>query len=137
MGKKYEPVPDAKRKQLISLIYERGMNISKASKEAGIYYPTAKAINKIYLRQNRICKKTNRDRTKKNHNITIKVQPVDNDLLQNSPFTKSCSESSSKNTNGLQIPAYATGAVQSTACSHTENDFSHNSPSKIEFEPEI
>jgi molybdenum-dependent DNA-binding transcriptional regulator ModE len=50
MGKKYEPVPDAKRIQLISLIYEKGMNISRASKEAGIYYPTAKAINKIYLR---------------------------------------------------------------------------------------
>jgi molybdenum-dependent DNA-binding transcriptional regulator ModE len=77
MGKKYEPVPDEKRKQLISLIYEKGMNISKASKEAGIYYPTAKAINKIYLRQNRICKKTNRDRTKKSHNIKIKVQPAE------------------------------------------------------------
>ena len=72
MGKKYEPVPDSKRQQLITLIYEKGMNISKASKEAGIYYPTAKAINKIYLRQNRICKKTNRDRQKKIH-IKIKV----------------------------------------------------------------
>jgi len=50
MGKKYEPVPDSKRQQLISLIYEKGMNISRASKEVGIYYPTAKAINKIYKR---------------------------------------------------------------------------------------
>ena len=50
MGKKYEPVPDSKRKLLIQLIYEKGMNISKAAKHAEIYYPTAKAINKIYLR---------------------------------------------------------------------------------------
>jgi len=49
------------------------MNISKAAQKAKIYYPTAKAINKIYLRQNRICKKTNRDRTKKNIEVKIKV----------------------------------------------------------------
>ena len=74
MGKKYEPVPDSKRKELIHLIYEKGMNISKAAMQAGIYYPTAKAINKVYLRHNRICKKTNRDRKQKNFNITITVQ---------------------------------------------------------------
>ena len=62
MGKKYEPVPDSKRQELIHLIYEKGMNISKAAMQAGIYYRTAKAINKVYLRHNRICKKTNRDR---------------------------------------------------------------------------
>ena len=59
------------------------MNISRASKEAGIYYPTAKAINKIYVRQNRICKKTNRDRSKKIH-IKIKVQSDDEDVQPNS-----------------------------------------------------
>lgn len=85
MGKKYEPVPDAKRKELIQLIYEKGLNISKAAKEAGIYYPTAKAINKIYLRQNRICKKTNRDRVKKATYIQIKVQAVEDEIFQNSP----------------------------------------------------
>jgi len=31
MGKKYEPVPDTKRQELIYLIYEKGMNISKAA----------------------------------------------------------------------------------------------------------
>ena len=86
MGKKYEPVPDEKRKQLIQLIYEGGLNISRASKVAGIYYPTAKAINKIYLRQNRICKKTNRDRVRKSHVVSIKVQQLEKDeKVQNSP----------------------------------------------------
>ena len=123
MGKKYEPVPDSKRQQLITLIYEKGMNISKASKEAGIYYPTAKAINKIYLRQNRICKKTNRDRSKKNHNITIKVQEVEETSLQNSPHTKT-SEPLTKQTNKLLIPNFVAAVHHSTACSATENEYS-------------
>ena len=74
MGKKYEPVPDHKRRELIHLIYEQGMNISKAASHAGIYYPTAKAINKVYLRHNRICKKTRRERKYKIENITISLQ---------------------------------------------------------------
>ena len=72
--KKYEPVNDSKRQELIDLIYEKGMNISQAAKVAGIYYPTAKAINKVYLRHNRICKKTRRERKYKIENITISLQ---------------------------------------------------------------
>jgi len=30
-----------------------------------------------------------------------------------------------------------TGPVQSTACSHSVNDFSHHNANKSEFEPEI
>ena len=62
--KKYEPVKDSKRKELIELIYEQGMNISQAAKVAGIYYPTAKSINKIYLNEKRTSKKIHRDRSK-------------------------------------------------------------------------
>ena len=62
--KKYEPVKDVKRQELIELIYEKGMNISQAAKVAGIYYPTAKSINKIYLNEKRTCKKIHRDRSK-------------------------------------------------------------------------
>ena len=65
MTKKYVPVPDVKRQLLIQLIYEKGMNISQAAKAADIYYPTAKAINKIYQKQNRTNKKIHRERSKK------------------------------------------------------------------------
>lgn len=77
MGKKYEPVPDAMRHKLIHLIYNKGMNISKASKELGIYYPTAKAINKIYVKQGRVIKRTNRDRMRRPAvQITVAPHPV-------------------------------------------------------------
>jgi len=42
-----------------------------------------------------------------------------------------------KCTNGLTIPTFVTGPVQSTACSHSVNDFSHHNANKSEFEPEI
>ena len=64
MGKKYEPVPNEKRKQLIDLIHNKGYTISKAATTVGIYYPTAKAINKVYLRENRTQKKAFRFRLK-------------------------------------------------------------------------
>ena len=64
MGKKYEPVENHKRKQLIDLIHLKGYSIAKAAKELAIYYPTAKAINKIYLLENRTFKKAFRFRSK-------------------------------------------------------------------------
>ena len=81
MGKKYEPVPDEKRQELIDLIYNKGMNISKAAQVAKIYYPTAKAINKIYVKTNRICKKVNRNRIGKN--VQIKVNQNETDSVMN------------------------------------------------------
>jgi hypothetical protein len=37
----------------------------KAAEATGIYYPTAKAINKVYKRENRVQKRAFRYRTKK------------------------------------------------------------------------
>jgi hypothetical protein len=64
MGKKYEPVPNDKRKQLIDLIHNSGYTIAKAAQVTGIYYPTAKAINKVYTKENRTQKKAFRFRLK-------------------------------------------------------------------------
>ena len=36
------------------------MSISKAAQSCYVYYPTAKAINKVYERENRIDKKSTR-----------------------------------------------------------------------------
>ena len=66
MPKKYKPVPNSKRQMLIRLIHEEGMNITQAAKLSDIYYPTAKVINKVYLREGRTAKKIVRDRSKKN-----------------------------------------------------------------------
>ena len=60
MGKTYEPVTNEKRRLIIDLIYEQGMNISQAAKEANVYYPTAKAINQVYLKDGRTDKKAHR-----------------------------------------------------------------------------
>lgn len=46
------------------LIINYGYSITKASKITGIYYPTAKAINKTFRRENRIQKRSFRYRTK-------------------------------------------------------------------------
>ena len=64
MGKKYEPVPNELRKQLIDLIYNKRYTIKKAADTTGIYYPTAKAINKVYEKENRTQKKGFRFRLK-------------------------------------------------------------------------
>ena len=47
------------------LIYEEGLSIVKAAEATGIYYPTAKAINKVYKRESRVQKRSFRYRTKK------------------------------------------------------------------------
>lgn len=65
MGKAYTQVSNEARKELIRLIYENGLSIVKAAEATAIYYPTAKAINKVYKRENRVQKRSFRYRTKK------------------------------------------------------------------------
>jgi transposase len=65
MGKAYTQVSNEARKELIRLIHEEGMSIVKAAEVTGVYYPTAKAINKVYKNENRVQKRSFRYRTKK------------------------------------------------------------------------
>jgi molybdenum-dependent DNA-binding transcriptional regulator ModE len=58
MTKHYKLVSNAHRKQLITLIHEQGYSISQAAKLTDIYYPTAKAINRVFKNENRIAKKS-------------------------------------------------------------------------------
>ena len=62
MTKKYATVSNDQRRMLVSLIYEGGQSIRQAAIASKIYYPTAKAINKIYLAEKRIDKKQHRFR---------------------------------------------------------------------------
>ena len=54
MGKAYTYVSNEARKELVRLIHEEGFSIIKAAEATAIYYPTAKAINKVYKRENRV-----------------------------------------------------------------------------------
>lgn len=65
MGKKYVSVPNDKRMELIRLIHEENMSIARAAEITEIYYPTAKAINKVFKSENRTIKKNVRHRIKK------------------------------------------------------------------------
>lgn len=47
------------------MIYDLNHSISKAADLTGIYYPTAKAINKVYKKEQRIQKRNFRYRAKK------------------------------------------------------------------------
>lgn len=60
MAKQYELVSNDRRLQLIQLIHLQGMSISQAAKITKIYYPTAKAINKVYRLENRVFKNDER-----------------------------------------------------------------------------
>jgi hypothetical protein len=60
MVKKYERVPNFKRRLLIKYIYEQNMTIVRAAQLAEVYYPTAKAINKVYIAEQRTDKKVQR-----------------------------------------------------------------------------
>ena len=62
MTKKYSPVTNEQRRFLVKLIYEDGMSIRQAAIASKIYYPTAKAINKIYISEKRVDKKKSRFR---------------------------------------------------------------------------
>jgi hypothetical protein len=70
MGKAYTQVSNDARRELIKLIYEDGLSIVKAAEATGIYYPTAKAINKVYKREARVQKRSFRYRTKKEDEVT-------------------------------------------------------------------
>ena len=65
MVKNYNLCNDQMRRDLIVKIHVQNMSICKAAQELGIKYPTAKAINAVYLKQNRIKKKTNYEPRKK------------------------------------------------------------------------
>jgi hypothetical protein len=69
MGKQYTKVSNEMRKELIRLIYDDGHSISKAAELTGIYYPTAKAINKVYKKEKRVQKRHFRYRAKKEDQI--------------------------------------------------------------------
>ena len=58
MTKKYIPVPDHKRRELIRLIHEEGLTITKAAATIGLGYPISKVINNIYKAEGRTHKKT-------------------------------------------------------------------------------
>ena len=58
MKKSYRIVTNVERLQLITLIHIHGYSISEAAKRTGIFYPTAKAINRIFRSENRIEKKS-------------------------------------------------------------------------------
>ena len=62
MTKKYSPVTNEQRRLLVKLIYEDGLSIRQAAIGSDIYYPTAKAINKIYIAEKRIDKRQHRFR---------------------------------------------------------------------------
>ena len=62
MTKKYSPVTNEQRRLLVKLIYEEGLSIRQAAIGSNIYYPTAKAINKIYITEKRIDKRQHRFR---------------------------------------------------------------------------
>ena len=62
MTKKYSPVTNEQRRLLVKLIYEDGLSIRQAAIGSNIYYPTAKAINKIYIAEKRIDKRQHRFR---------------------------------------------------------------------------
>ena len=60
MPKAYETISTERRRQLIDLIQNKGLNITQAAKKLGIFYPTAKAIAKVFRTTGRIDKKVNR-----------------------------------------------------------------------------
>lgn len=56
MVRQYVQVTDEQRRQLVHLIHIQNYSIAKASKVTGIPYDNAKAINRTYVREERIQK---------------------------------------------------------------------------------
>ena len=77
MSKKYVIVPNEKRRQVIDLIYNKGMTIAEAAKKTKIYYATAKAINNVYITSGRTDKKA-----KRNKKRSRKTVLMENTILQ-------------------------------------------------------
>ena len=57
---KYTQIANEKRQALVRMINVEGKRIVDAARELDIYYPTAKAINKVYLREGRFMRKKSR-----------------------------------------------------------------------------
>lgn len=57
MGKKYVTISNEERLNLIRLITETKLSVAQASQVTQIYYPTAKAIARIYKTENRVLRK--------------------------------------------------------------------------------
>ena len=102
--KHYKPVSNEQRKYLIELIHggnpfngnKTRLSISKAAQIAGVYYPTAKAINKVYLRENRTQKKEFRFRLKKidKNRVVVRNKILVERLLHPHDNIGSCSNKS-------------------------------------------
>ena len=56
MRKKHVTVPDRMRQEVIRLVNKEGMNLKEVSKATGVFYPTVKAIQKVYASTGRINK---------------------------------------------------------------------------------
>lgn len=56
MVRQYVQVTDDQRRELVRLIHEHNYSIAKASKATDVPYDNAKAINRTYLKENRIKK---------------------------------------------------------------------------------
>jgi transposase len=88
MGKQYTKVTNDQRRELIKLIHELGHSISKAAEITGVYYPTAKAINKVYKKEKRVQKRNFRYRAKKEDDeIGIVRNKIPVERLETRTFT--------------------------------------------------
>lgn len=67
MVKKYRRLTDEERENLVTLIHVQGYTIKDASRELGIPYPNAKAVNQTFILENRTAKKNYRYRIKDPH----------------------------------------------------------------------
>ena len=56
MVRQYVQVTDEQRRELVRLIHEHNYSIAKASKATDVPYDNAKAINRTYIRENRVKK---------------------------------------------------------------------------------
>ena len=56
MVRQYVQVTDEQRKELVRLIHHHNYSIAKASKATDVPYDNAKAINRTYIKENRINK---------------------------------------------------------------------------------
>jgi len=99
MTKKYSPVSNEQRRLLVKLIYEDGLSIRQAAIGSTIYYPTAKAINKIYMSEKRIDKKQHRFR-KIAPNTTSK-DATKNQLTEAGSLATDKNDSGSQSTSAL------------------------------------
>lgn len=72
MVKKYKRPSYEQRSHLVSLIHEQKLSIKDAASLAGVTYANAKAINKTFVREKRIAKKSFRYRPKAGDEYVIR-----------------------------------------------------------------